>query len=37
MAPATGQLVAELLTGREPHVDPAPYRLERFHGYWFDG
>jgi D-amino-acid dehydrogenase len=27
MAPATGRLVAELLTGHTPHVDPAPYRL----------
>ncbi len=33
MAPATGQLVAELLTGREPHLDPRPYRLERFRGF----
>jgi len=30
MAPATGRLVAELLEGREPHIDPKPYRLERF-------
>ena len=30
MAPATGKLVAELLTGRAPHLDPAPYRLGRF-------
>jgi D-amino-acid dehydrogenase len=29
MAPATGRLVSELVTGTEPHVDPAPYRLER--------
>ena len=29
MAPATGRLVAELLTGAEPHVDAAPYRLGR--------
>jgi D-amino-acid dehydrogenase len=27
MAPATGQLVAELLDGRPPHIDPAPYRV----------
>src|SRR5262249_19719840 len=26
MAPATGKLVAELLDGRAPHIDPAPYR-----------
>jgi D-amino-acid dehydrogenase len=30
MAPATGRLVAELLGGREPHIDPAPYTVKRF-------
>ncbi|MDX1683134.1 MAG: FAD-dependent oxidoreductase [Phycisphaeraceae bacterium] len=25
MAPGTGRLVAELVTGAQPHVDPAPY------------
>jgi D-amino-acid dehydrogenase len=30
MAPATGRLVAELLGGTPPHLDPAPYRLGRF-------
>ena len=30
MAPATGRLVAELLDGQRPHVDPAPYRVKRF-------
>lgn len=30
MAPATGQLVMELLTGRSPHLDPTPYRVSRF-------
>jgi D-amino-acid dehydrogenase len=30
MAPATGKLVAELLGGKTPHLDPAPYRLGRF-------
>jgi len=30
MAPATAKLVAELLTGAEPHVDPRPYAPERF-------
>ncbi|WP_189061820.1 NAD(P)/FAD-dependent oxidoreductase [Longimycelium tulufanense] len=29
LAPATGQLVAELMTGAEPHVDPAPFRVDR--------
>src|SRR5262249_14542227 len=30
MAPATGKLVAELLGGRPPHLDPAPYSVRRF-------
>jgi D-amino-acid dehydrogenase len=30
MAPATGRLVTELLTGRPPHIDPAPYAATRF-------
>lgn len=30
MAPATGRLVAELLTGKPPHIDPAPYSVKRF-------
>jgi D-amino-acid dehydrogenase len=30
MAPATGRLVAELLDDRAPHIDPKPYRPERF-------
>jgi D-amino-acid dehydrogenase len=30
MAPATGKLVAELLTGNRPHLDLRPYRLTRF-------
>jgi D-amino-acid dehydrogenase len=29
MAPATGKLVAELLTGAAPHVDPTPYAVTR--------
>ena len=29
MSAATGQLVADLLTGRAPAVDPMPYRVER--------
>ena len=32
MAPATGKLVAEMLTGTTPHVDPAPYAATRFSG-----
>jgi D-amino-acid dehydrogenase len=30
MATATGKLVAELLSGHHPHVDPAPYSVKRF-------
>jgi D-amino-acid dehydrogenase len=30
MAPATGRLVAELLGGAAPHLDPAPYSFARF-------
>lgn len=30
MAPGTGKLVAELMSGAAPHVDPQPYRVTRF-------
>ena len=30
MSAATGQLMADLITDREPAFDPTPYRLERF-------
>jgi D-amino-acid dehydrogenase len=30
MAAATGKLVAELVHGVKPHIDPAPYRASRF-------
>lgn len=30
MSPATGRLLAELMTGESPHLDPAPYSPERF-------
>jgi D-amino-acid dehydrogenase len=30
MAPATGKLVAEMVTGTKPHLDPAPYAVTRF-------
>ena len=30
MSPATGRLVAELLSGTPPHIDPAPYSVSRF-------
>ncbi|MGW4207308.1 NAD(P)/FAD-dependent oxidoreductase [Lentzea sp. NPDC004789] len=29
LAPATGRLLAELLTGATPHVDPHPFRVDR--------
>lgn len=29
MAPATGKLVAEILSERAPHIDPKPYALDR--------
>jgi D-amino-acid dehydrogenase len=28
--PATGKLVADLIAGRTPRVDPAPYAARRF-------
>jgi len=30
MAPATGRLIAELLTGATPHLDASPYSVDRF-------
>ncbi|KAF1690432.1 NAD(P)/FAD-dependent oxidoreductase [Pseudoxanthomonas taiwanensis] len=30
MSAASGQLMADLITGRDPAIDPAPYRVERF-------
>lgn len=30
LGPATGRLIAELITGATPFCDPAPYRVERF-------
>jgi D-amino-acid dehydrogenase len=30
MAPATGRLVAELLSGEAPHLDVPPYAVRRF-------
>jgi D-amino-acid dehydrogenase len=29
-APATGKLVAEMVCGEPPHIDPFPFRIERF-------
>lgn len=30
LAPATGRLIAELITGRSPHLDVQPYSVKRF-------
>jgi D-amino-acid dehydrogenase len=30
LGPVTGRLVAEMVTGETPFVDPAPYSAERF-------
>jgi D-amino-acid dehydrogenase len=30
MATSSGRLIAEMLSGDEPHVDPRPYAVERF-------
>jgi D-amino-acid dehydrogenase len=32
LAPGTGKLIAELLNGQPPHLDPKPYRIGRFTG-----
>lgn len=29
-APATGKLVAEIVCGKKPHIDPAPFAVDRF-------
>jgi D-amino-acid dehydrogenase len=29
-APATGKLVAELICGQPPHIDPSPFSVGRF-------
>jgi len=30
LAPSTGRLIAEIMSGSEPHIDPRPYRPDRF-------
>jgi D-amino-acid dehydrogenase len=30
LGPSTGRLLAELMTGEEPFVDPSPFRADRF-------
>ena len=32
LATATGKLITEMIEGRAPHVDPAPYSPQRFAG-----
>jgi D-amino-acid dehydrogenase len=29
--PGTGKLVAEIMAGASPHIDPHPYRIARYH------
>jgi D-amino-acid dehydrogenase len=29
-SPATGKLVAEIICGKPPHIDPAPFSVTRF-------
>jgi D-amino-acid dehydrogenase len=31
LAPATGELIAQIIAGKEPDIDPAPLRPDRFH------
>ena len=30
LGPSTGRMLAEMMTGETPFIDPAPYRAERF-------
>jgi D-amino-acid dehydrogenase len=30
LGPVTGRLIGEMITGRQPFIDPAPYRADRF-------
>jgi D-amino-acid dehydrogenase len=30
LGPVSGRLLADLVTGAEPFIDPAPYAVERF-------
>ena len=32
LGPATGRLLAEMMTGETPFIDPSPYRVSRFDG-----
>jgi D-lysine oxidase len=32
LGPATGRMIAEMMAGETPYIDPAPYRAERFAG-----
>ncbi|UCD32802.1 MAG: FAD-dependent oxidoreductase [Desulfobacterales bacterium] len=33
MAPGTGKLVSEMVSGEPPHIDPSPYGIARFHNF----
>jgi D-amino-acid dehydrogenase len=30
MSTGTGKLVAEMMSGEKPHIDPTPFRVTRF-------
>jgi D-amino-acid dehydrogenase len=30
MAPGTGKLISEMISGEKSHIDPSPYRIDRF-------
>ena len=30
LAPATGRLIADLVAGRDPHIDISPFSIKRF-------
>ena len=34
LGPATGRLLAEMMTDNAPYTDPRPYRVDRFQGSW---
>lgn len=33
LAPATGQMIAQIIAGKQPDIDPAPYRVGRYDGW----
>jgi len=30
LAPGTGELIAQIITGEQPDTDPEPFRIDRF-------